>query len=234
MRPPYLTVPIQTSNLGKIEDLLRKKLPEVGAIEIWVDQLRKIDRVPERLEALVQRWRGLTDKKLVIVCKDPQEKGKFTGTAKEKLALLLAAGRGGADYVDIGLHSGKAAVRQLVALSPRKTKVIVSHHDFEKTPPQRRLETILRQMTALGASVVKLATMVHGPEDTERLMQLAFDLKSSRQKHIILGMGQLGLMTRVFSKPLGNELNFVTLDQKTAPGQISLDQMITFYHVFGY
>lgn len=233
MRPPYLTIPVQSSDLDQIERLLRRKLPEVGAIEIWVDRLKKIDRVPERLESLVKRWRSLTDKRLVIVCKDRAEKGRFTGTRQEKVAILVAAAHGGAHYVDIGLHTGKTSIQKLLA-QKKRSKLILSHHDFEKTPKPKRLETLAQRMIDLGAEVVKIATMVHQPLDNEALMELAMDLKKRKQRHIILGMGQIGLLTRVFSKPIGNELNFVTLDTKTAPGQVSLEQMKRFYQVFNY
>lgn len=233
MRPPYITIPVQISDLSQIESLLKKKLPDVGAIEIWVDRLKKIDRVPERLESLVKRWRVLSDKKLVIVCKDREEKGRFTGTKSEKVAILIAAAQGGAHYVDIGLHTGKASIRKLLQ-NKKRSKIIVSHHDFEKTTKPKRLETLAQRMIDLGADVVKIATMVHEPLDNEALMELAMDLKKRKQRHIILGMGQIGLLTRVFSKPIGNELNFVTLDTKTAPGQVSLEQMKRFYQVFDY
>jgi len=229
---PLLTIPIQTSDLNAIESLLKSSLKEVDALEIWIDFLKKADRTPERVEELVQTWKKKTSKKLVIVCKDKSERGKFTGKPKEKIELLLAASRGDAHYIDIGLQTGKSHILNLVEKN-RKAKVIVSHHDFAKTPSWKRLQSLTKQIIELGADVVKIATMVHDPQDTEHLMHLALDLKKNRQKHIILGMGQLGITTRVFAKQLGNELNFVTLESKTAPGQLSLEQMLQFQSVLG-
>ena len=227
---PLLTVPVQSSDLSALEQLILSPPQQIDAVEIWLDAFKKADRIPERVEELLARWKKKSQIKLVVVCKDSAEKGKFRGKAMEKVELLLAASRGGAHYIDAGLHTGTAAIKRLVSEN-KKAKVILSHHDFEKTPSWKRLQSISKRLQDLGADVIKIASMVHEPPDTELLMNLAMDLKKNRQKHIILGMGQLGITTRVFAKQLGNELNFVTLDQQTAPGQLNLEQMLQFQQV---
>jgi len=233
MNKPLLAVPIQTSDLKIIESTLKNKKSRFDVLEIWIDQLKKKDLSPERIEELCGQWRSMGDKKLLIACKDKSERGKFRGKPAQKVELLMAAARGGAHFVDIGLQIGNAAILKLVEHNKR-SKVIVSFHDFEKTPNIKRLHTIAQKMKDAGADIVKLATMVHHPQDNEVLMEFALDLKKEHQKHVVIGMGQLGIMTRVFSRPMGNEINFVTLDKQTAPGQLNLDQMLKFQEVFRF
>jgi|CXWL01.1.fsa_nt_gi 3-dehydroquinate dehydratase-1 len=221
------TVPIKAVNPEKLELLMSSKHSDISAYEIWIDQLKIL---PENLESFFQTWKKISKKILVAVCKNPKEQGKFNGTDYTKVDLLLAASAGGADYVDIGLHSSKAELRRLKK-GLKKTKLIISHHDFKKTPSEAQLKSIVKKMRQLGADVCKIATMVNDLDDNRRLIELAIDLKKRKVKHIIIGMGEQGMITRILSKELGNELQFVSLESKTAPGQLSLSQAFAFENV---
>lgn len=179
---------------------------------------------------LVNKLKEKTQKKLVMVCKNPLEKGKFTGSDKDKVDLLIAAAHAGAHFIDLGLHTKKAEILR-TASQKKKSKLIISHHDFDKTSVTNTLQSKVKQMQDRGADIIKIATMCNSVRDTERLMDLALDLKDAKQKHIILGMGESGIITRIFAKQIGNELNFVSLQTKTAPGQCDLETMLEFEKV---
>lgn len=230
MKHALFTVPLQYSRADDISKVLKKLPEEVEAYEVWIDQFIKRDLVPEKIVECVQEWKALSQKKLVVVCKDPAEKGKYRGLIELKQQLLTAAAQSGADFIDIGLHHPQAVIEEL-RRSKRNAQLILSYHDFEKTPEEQDLQKLVKKMKDLQPDVLKLATMVHDPTDTERLMELAVSLEKKQQAHIILGMGQLGVTTRIFSDQIGNTLNFVTLESKTAPGQLSLEQALQFRKV---
>jgi 3-dehydroquinate dehydratase-1 len=230
MKKSLLTVPLQYKRASDISKIIKKLPEEVEAYEVWIDQFMKTDLKASVISSAVQEWLELSKKKLIVVCKDPEEHGGFSGSTSQKLKLLQAAAAAGAHYVDLGFHSGAKALETLKK-GKKKSKLIISHHDFEKTPDIQTLEKLAEKMGHFKPDVLKLATMVHEPEDTERLMELAVKLKEEKQKHIILGMGQLGVTTRIFSDQIGNEFNFVTLESKTAPGQLSLEQALQFRSV---
>src|SRR5690606_7351558 len=138
---PLITVPIQSSTPARIEKELQSARDRVEADEVWLDCLEKKDLFPGRVEKLVRHWKKMTKKKLIVVCKDLSEQGKFRGTSKEKADLLLAAADGGADYLDLGTRSGKKWI-EAVVLKKKKAKVIVSFHDFKRTPSAARLKSI--------------------------------------------------------------------------------------------
>jgi len=222
---PFITVPIQSSTPAQIEMAFQSGRKEVDAYEIWLDCLAKKDLQPEKVEEFVRRWKKMSKKKLVIVCKEKNENGRFDRTQAEKVRILAAAARGGADYLDIGIHSGKKWIETLVR-SKKKSKLIISFHDFEKTPSAARLLSTVRKMQALGADVVKIATFVNTLEDNQKLIDLALQLKQEKQKHIILGMGEKGMATRILGQKLGNEIQFVSLEVSTAPGQLTHEQAL--------
>jgi 3-dehydroquinate dehydratase-1 len=227
---PLLTIPIHSGNTPDREQQLRAKRPEVQAYEIWLDALEKTELNPVRVEELVRRWKKLTKKKLVIVCKDQVENGRFSRIPAEKVELLAAAARAGADYIDIGLHTGKKWIETLVK-KKKKAKLILSFHDFEKTPSVARLKSLAERMKELGADNIKIATFSNTLEDTQQLIELALQLKKEKKKHIILGMGEKGMVTRILGQKLGNELHFVSLGSKTAAGQLTLEQASAFQTV---
>lgn len=225
-----LTIPIQESDPRNVINILRKNLPKVDVFEIWLDHLARKFQRPEIIEELCKDWRAVSKKKLLIVCKDKHEKGKFSGYTRHKVDLLIAAANAAVDYIDIGLISGKAQIHRLKK-SLKRTKLIISWHDFLRTPSFRRLEKISQRMIDLEADTVKIACQVESIMDNENLMRLALDLKKKHRAHVIIGMGTLGVTTRVFSNHLGNDLTFVSLDTVTAPGQLTLKEMLQFQKV---
>jgi len=225
-----LTVPIQVADPKSIAKTLKRKLPQVNAFEIWIDQWQKKYQQPDLVSDYTRNWKKLTKKKLVFVCKDKQEHGKFCGFNRHRASLLLAAAAAGADYVDISLYAGRSQIEKM-RQALKNTKLIISYHSFLKTPSLKKMQNIAQRCKELKADIIKIACHVDSIEDTEKLMNLALDLKKERKKHIILGMGILGITTRVFASKLGNELNFVSLEKSTAPGQLSLKEMVQFQKV---
>lgn len=221
---------------------VRKCPGEIDAVEIWLDSLKPSDRSRIKVATLI---RGLSRMKPILaVCKNPLEKGSFTGSDAQKVDLLIAAAKAGAQWIDVGLHTKKSQILRLSkgtkcsnnnpscqggGASLReagevKTRLIISHHDFKKTPSASQLKTLVKKIQILMPSVVKIATMVRTAEDNKRLITLAEHLKSKKQQHIIIGMGRLGAVTRVKSRQLGNCMSFVSTGKKTAPGQLSIKQ----------
>ena len=98
---------------------------------------------------------------------------------------------------------------------------IVSHHDFERTPPANDIASILNSNSA---EITKGAFTVHSFSD---LMSILNASKMIDRKHVLLGMGEIGTVTRLRQSILGNEFTFGYVGEPTAPGQLSADDMET-------
>ncbi len=100
---------------------------------------------------------------------------------------------------------------------------LVSHHDFEKTPPLAELESIVKRARQNGA-VPKIATMIRSQDDVEILHAL---LGRRRKRPLcVIGMGQVWKQTRVLFPKLGSCLTYGYLDKPTAPGQVSAAELV--------
>ncbi|MFD0897190.1 type I 3-dehydroquinate dehydratase [Loigolactobacillus binensis] len=126
--------------------------------------------------------------------------------------------------LDIELFLPAAVVKPLVAAAHAAgIAVIMSSHDFEKTPPQAEIVQRLTQMVALGADVAKIAVMPQSAVDVATLLsatavahqQLAVPL-------ITMAMGELGKVSRISGQVFGSALTFGTVGAASAPGQIEL------------
>lgn len=98
-------------------------------------------------------------------------------------------------------------------------RIISSVHDYENTPSSEVIADTLNSMTAdvsKGAYAVK---------DFKNLHDLLEASKTVTRNHVILGMGEMGEITRIRQDILKNEFTFAYIGKPTAPGQLSLDEM---------
>ena len=98
--------------------------------------------------------------------------------------------------------------------------VVGSYHDYDSTPSA---DAIVSKLEGMDADIRKGAFKVN------RLADLAAILDASERvdgRHVLLGMGQLGAVTRIRADVLGNEFSFGYIGEPTAPGQFSVREML--------
>ncbi len=123
---------------------------------------------------------------------------------------------------DIELRS--TLLEQVSALAVRHQKaLIVSYHDFEKTPPLRELRQVMSKAANYG-TIVKIATLTKTEEDIAVLRALFQENCSVAL--CVLGMGPLGPQTRAEFPGMGSCLTYGYLDQPVAPGQPSARELM--------
>lgn len=133
------------------------------------------------------------------------------------------------DYLDLP-HTLPASLFQKIKTRYPRTKLICSYHDFEKT---ENLEDILIEIRKKPADLYKIATMARSSLDGLKMLNF---LKSQRINDpsiqlVGLSMGEYGVMTRILSRIAGSLWTYAAPSdrQKTAPGQLLLDELIDIY-----
>ena len=76
-------------------------------------------------------------------------------------------------------------------LSGISEKLIVSHHDFARTPPLEALLAIVDRCHAVSGAIAKIATAVSGEEDRRTLLAL---LAQRPERTCVIGMGASALL----------------------------------------
>lgn len=125
-------------------------------------------------------------------------------------------------YVDIDYRLGDL-IQQFHEEHPKHVQLIVSYHDFKETPSWAKLQQIISKLRAYKSDVIKISTMVNRFDDIHTVMRLQ---KKYGNKMIVIGMGDLGCMTRIYNRGL---LTYgrLNLRDESAPGQLQVDAMRT-------
>jgi 3-dehydroquinate dehydratase/shikimate dehydrogenase len=157
---------------------------------------------------------------VVITCRRPADGGKWAGSEEQRQLLLRTAIAEGVEYIDLE--------DDIAAGVPRfgKTKRIVSFHDFRKTPDD--LDEIHRRLAQCDPDIIKIATMANHPGDNVRILDM---VRKAKVPTIGLGMGDIGVPTRVLAGKFGAPHTYATFhhERALAPGQLSFEYMTQVY-----
>ncbi len=160
--------------------------------------------------------RGLFDVPLpaIATCRRPRDGGRFAGSEEERRRMLQRAVEAGAAFVDV--EDDVLPVWQ----PSGPARLIASHHDFRGCP-----EDVDARLAALAAKgIPKLAVRIREPLELARLLALA----RARPGSIVIGMGALGVATRLAAAAVGGFLSFASHGPPSGPGQVPAAQLAAF------
>ena len=182
-------------------------------IELRVDYLRNAE-----LGLLFQNRK----KPFIVTHRRKEEGGRYRGDERKRLGVLQEAIDLRADYIDVELATERSLLQGLIS-NKRSTRIILSSHDFRKTPPQKELQKLLDQMVRLEADVVKIVSFARSWEDNLNILSLLPFAKERKQKIIAFCMGEKGKISRIFSPFLGAAWTYASLkpNRNSAPGQLT-------------
>lgn len=132
------------------------------------------------------------------------------------------------DLIDVELFSDKDKADKVIETSKKNgIKVIMSSHDFEKTPPVDEMIKRYKAMQERGSDIIKLAVMPHNSGDVDKLMNVVSIMYNEYADVPVVGisMGELGRRTRVDGYKYGSYITFATIGKASAPGQVSVDEL---------
>ena len=149
---------------------------------------------------------------------------------RRRITVLKEAVTLEADYVDIELDTGEDRRTELLSMIKdhgNRTQLIVSHHDFSKTPSTKKLREIFQASVAAGAGIVKVVTLARCPADNLRVLSLIPYARRRGRAIIAFCMGDQGRMSRVMASILGSLLTFASLREgsESAAGQLTVGEM---------
>jgi 3-dehydroquinate dehydratase-1 len=195
------------------DGFLQVGIPGLDAVEVRVDSFSDPPGVQQIAEVPLPT---------IVTVRCPEEGGLRSISDDDRreryLALLPAAAA-----IDLGLRSAEsmADLREVVL---RKAKtLILSFHDFQRTPSLADLEDACAKMRDLGANIVKIATKTESISEVSRLLTL---LERSSTPLAVMGMGALGRASRLLFAKAGSALNYGWLDQPQVSGQWSAKEFV--------
>ena len=152
----------------------------------------------------------------IVTVRHPAEGGAHAlGFARRR--ELYGAFLPHAAFIDVELRSVEKLAGVLAAARARGVRVIVSAHDFRRTPSLAQLQQCIRRAHRAGAEVCKVAAFVQTPADLARL--LALFTRPQPVPLSVMGMGPFGKMSRLLFARVGSCLNYGYLHSPNASGQ---------------
>ncbi len=133
-----------------------------------------------------------------------------------------------ADMVDVELYSVEGDESSLISLAKEKgVKIIMSNHDFEKTPSKDEMVNRLIRMQQLGADIVKLAVMPNSKEDLNTLLTATMEMNMSHGDTpvVTMSMGEIGAFSRIAGEVYGSAFTFGAVGEVSAPGQLGVEEL---------
>lgn len=194
---------------------LRELAPNIGMAELRLDLMRSFDLARLINEAPCP---------LIITCRPAREGGQFKGSEAERLYILRQAVELRCDFVDVEWDS----VSMLGGMRRTTTKFIVSRHWLDEMPAT--LVPMYKRLRRC-ADVVKLVGRASHP--SEILPVLKF-LHQSDSPVIGMAMGEAGELTRLLAPCFKQCLltyGAASTLSATAPGQLTIDEMVQLYHL---
>lgn len=200
----------------KIDSILKKVLKKSDYAELRLDFLKPI-QIPDTLEIVKDRLY-----RCVCTLRPTSEGGKFLWSEKERISILKLIAEYHPFLLDIEFNTLKKNKILHNYVKKTKTDILVSWHDFKKTPSIPVLKKINKQMLKFS-KFVKIVTTAKTINDASNVLSLYND--SSKMNLIAFAMGDYGRMTRILCLFLGSPFTYVSFRRAVAPGQFSYDQV---------
>ena len=209
-------VSIAEQTPAKTKKILKIALSKSDFVEIRLDFL-KIEQIPETLEMIRKDL-----SRVVCTLRPKNEGGKFVGNEKERIAIIKLIAEYNPFMLDIEFNTLKKNSSLTKYLKSTKTKLLVSWHDFKKTPSSAELEKKISQMSKFSSNV-KIVSTAKSTDDSTRMLELYS--KKGKNNLISFAMGDYGRISRILCLYLGSPYTYVSLGKAIAPGQFSVDEV---------
>lgn len=204
-------LPIIKENKNEILELIRTHQDEYQYFEIWLDHIEDPDK-----KFIDELTRNREEKLIFLFRRKNLEPIKML---LDKRFEIIKSFNNSPVLIDLDLSQNEEI--DYIQKNDLKIKKIVSYHNYNETDGGK-LIGIIDTMDKYSPDIYKIATFCRDDKDALTLMNLQQKLKMKNLRHIVLGMGDYGLITRIFATLWGNEMIFAPIKESetSAPGQL--------------
>jgi 3-dehydroquinate dehydratase-1 len=209
-------VTLAESSPTKLNKLLQTSLKRSDYIEIRFDFMEP-NKIPIAL-SLVKKQMS----RCICTLRPRSEGGKFSSSEKNRISILKLISEYNPYLLDVEYNTIRKNKALQQYLKKTKTNLLISWHDFAKTPNISYLKSMRKKMAKFSKNV-KIVTTAKSIKDT--LCILSLYKFQGNTNLIAFAMGDYGRMSRILCTQLGSPYTYVSLGKPIAPGQFSLDEI---------
>lgn len=216
-------VTLAESSPAKLRSLLTKALKRSDYAELRFDFMEPI-RVPLALHLVKKDL-----KRCICTLRPKSEGGKFPGNEKNRISILKLIAEYNPYLLDVEFNTIRRNKDLHQYLKRTKTNLLVSWHDFKKTPDENLLKKKLKQMSKFSKNI-KIVTTAKTIGDAMKVLSSYRNLPKNHNL-IAFAMGDSGRMSRILCTQFGSPYTYVSLGKPIAPGQFSLDEIKSIFRL---
>jgi len=196
-------------------------LRRTRTVELRLDWLADDTEIERFLAKLAARRPRAT---LIATCRRREAGGLYRGSIAKQLFHLAEAIRAGCAWYDLEIETVRKCPPELVDALLGDGRQLRSAHFFQSMP--RNLERITHELGQGPPNAIKIAAQCDSLAEARKLTRLA-----RRQKNVVvIPMGDVALPVRILALRAKNGFAFAPVENATAPGQTSLEDLRHTYH----
>lgn len=229
---PKICVPI----VGRNEAELRSEVEVLNGVAVdvvewrmdWFEEICDLSKALAMLHTLREQ---MPEMPILATFRSKKEGGERAVSAKEYVALNKAIiETREADLIDVELFSGDDEVAEIVSCAhDNGVYVVMSNHDFDKTPAYEEIIERLTRMQHMHADIPKIAVMPTSKTDVLTLLKATNDMHETIADRpiITMSMAGTGVLSRICGEVFGSALTFGAAKKASAPGQMGVEDLKT-------
>ncbi|MDU0401191.1 3-dehydroquinate dehydratase [Lactococcus lactis] len=216
MRKTKIVVPIMLTELAELEKVSVSDYQTADIVE-WRADFLSADEILEMAPKFFEKFK---ESKILFTLRTVREGGNIQVSEKKYLQILQEILTYNPAYIDVEFFTHGPS---FAALKDFRDKMVLSYHNFDEVPTD--LTNRLIKMHEEGTAFVKVAVMPERECDVLDLLQITRDMTLEYGDHFIsMAMGDLGRLSRISGYLTGSCWTFASLENSSAPGQISLKE----------
>lgn len=227
---PKIIVPL----VGATEEQILQEAASVkdlkpDVVEWRVDFFDKVEKIDAIQEIIAKLRKFFADELLLFTFRSHKEGGNKAISPEYYVELnQTAIHTRNIDLVDVELFAGDSYVKAILAAAKKNgVFVVMSNHDFAKTPTKDEIVSRLRKMQEYGADIPKIAVMPTTVADVITLIDATNTMKTQYADRpiITMSMGGTGVISRLAGEVFGSAFTFGAGQKASAPGQIPVGEL---------
>lgn len=201
---------------------LKRAVRRTRTIELRLDWLLNDREIARFLRQLAKNRPQAT---IIATCRRRDAGGRYSGTIAKQLIHLAEALHAGCAWYDLETETASVCPPELINVLLGEGRQLLSAHYFDRMPKDPK--QLARKLAKAQPDAIKIAAQCESLRDSLKLLRLS----RGRRDVVAVPMGDIALPARLLALREGSAMAYAPVENATAPGQITLDEMLDLYRV---
>ncbi len=217
-----------------IEESKEVYLLDPDIVEWRVDFFEAVSDINNVTDALLTLSEIIGQIPLIFTLRHSKEGGQANLSQDKRIEIIKKSIETDCvDILDVEIDNDIEFLNKIkTIIDNKKTKLILSYHNFKETPEGDFLYSKILEGERLGADIVKISVMPKDYGDVLKLLNVTYRARNAVDIPLItMSMGQIGLASRLIGGLFGSDMTYAVGEEPSAPGQIPIEDVNTVLNI---